>query len=203
MSILYVLFAAAQAPELFSRDQANRVLPLVFSRDLSRWQYATARMAAMGAAMTGLALVPQLVLWAGGITMAADPGAMFLERWPVLGPILAVSTLAGLLLGAVPSAVASLMSRRHLATASIVGLFLVLGAGTSALAQSGVVSDRAAQLFNPIRVLELANRLLFDEPARLTTRAVAHEWWVYVAVIVAYAAVAAAIVRWRVERVHA
>ncbi len=203
VSILYVLFAAAQAPELFSRDQADRVLPLIFSRDLSRWQYASARLAAMIVALLALALLPQLVLLLGGIGIAEDTVAVLKERWQLLGPILAVASLSGLLLGTVASAIASFTARRHFATAAIVGLFLVLGAVSTALAATDVISLAQAQLFNPLQQLDTVSRLLFDEPARRIARAAAHPLWVYLVAIATSCAVAAVAVWWRVERVDA
>ncbi len=203
VSILYVLFAAAQAPELFSRDQANRVLPLIFSRDLSRWHYASARVASMVVALIALALIPQLVLLLGGIGVAEDTVAVLQERWITIGPILAVTTLSGVLLGSIASAVASFTPRRHFATAAIVGLFLVLGAVSTGLAASEVISLAQAELFNPLRQLDTVNRLLFDEPARRITRAAAHPLWVYLTAITAIGALAASAVWWRIQRVNA
>ncbi len=203
VSILYVLFAAAQTPELFSRDQANRVLPLVFSRDLSRWQYASARLMAVMLSLFVMMIVPQLILWLGGIGMAEDTVATFQDRWPVIGPILAVSTLGGVMLGTIASAISFMTPRRHLATAAIVGLFIVLGAATTALGSTSVVEAKTSQLFNPIMVLDLANRLLFDEPSRLAARAAANPLSVYVGMIAVYSALSLAVVWWRSQKVDA
>ncbi len=203
VSILYVLFAAAQAPELFSRDQANRVLPLVFTRDLSRWQYASARLAAVVVTLIALAMVPQFILWFGAIGLAEDTVATLKERLPILGPILAVTTLAGCLLGSVASAIAAYTPRRHFATAAIVGFFIVLGAATAALGASGAVDMKTAELFNPVRVLEMANRLLFDEPARRIARTASNPLSAYLAMIAAFSAVSTVAVWWRSQRVDA
>ena len=43
VSVLIMLFCAAQAPELFGRDQRYGVLPLYFSRVLTRTDYALAK----------------------------------------------------------------------------------------------------------------------------------------------------------------
>ena len=43
MATLVMLFSAAQAPELFGRDQRDGVLPLYFSRAIARFDYAGAR----------------------------------------------------------------------------------------------------------------------------------------------------------------
>src|SRR5258706_15858387 len=47
MAILFLFFTAIAAPELVSRDLRNKVLPLYFSRPISRAQYAWAKLAAL------------------------------------------------------------------------------------------------------------------------------------------------------------
>jgi ABC-2 type transport system permease protein len=51
------LFCAAQAPELFSRDQRHGVLALYFARALRRSDYAVARLAGFGLALLLLLLL--------------------------------------------------------------------------------------------------------------------------------------------------
>ncbi len=204
VSTLYILFVAAQTPELFSRDQANRVLPLMLSRDLTRWEYASARLASVVAAMTALALVPQCILWIGGIATAQDAGTELADRWTVLGPMLAVCLLGGALLGSVASVISICTKRRHLATAASVGVFIVLGALAAALGASGTVSAEVVELLNPIGVLGLANRLLFNEPERAITRAFTQPNLqalpVYLVTLAAYIGLCTAGVWWRAER---
>ena len=54
-----MLFCAAQAPELFGRDQRYGVLPLYFSRALTRTDYALAK---VGGLMAALFLVDGLAV---------------------------------------------------------------------------------------------------------------------------------------------
>ncbi|MEJ7695213.1 MAG: ATP-binding cassette domain-containing protein [Candidatus Limnocylindrales bacterium] len=68
-----MLFCAAQAPELFGRDQRYGVLPLYFSRVLTRADYAVARLAGLFLAVLVVCLLPQLVLTVGGVLAATDP----------------------------------------------------------------------------------------------------------------------------------
>ncbi len=203
LAILYVLFAAAQAPELFSRDQANRVLPLMLSRDLSRWQYASARLASVVLALFGLVLAPQLVLLLGAIGVAGDTLAVFNERWSLIGPVLAVSVFASVMLGSIASCIAAFTPRRSFATAAIVGLFLVLAAATTALGASTMFEAATAQLFNPMAVLDLTSRLLFDEPASPMRAQPAHSVGVYIAMVAVFCATAVGALWWRIQRVEA
>ena len=72
-STFVMLFCAAQAPELFGRDQRYGVLPLYFSRVLARVDYALARTGGLFIAILIVALVPHLILSIGAILGAADP----------------------------------------------------------------------------------------------------------------------------------
>ena len=72
-STLVMLFCAAQAPELFGRDQRYGVLPLYFSRVLTRVDYALARTGGLFIAILIVTVTPQLLLSVGAILAAADP----------------------------------------------------------------------------------------------------------------------------------
>ena len=56
-----MLFCAAQAPELFGRDQRYGVLPLYFSRVLTRLDYALARTGGLFLAV--LLVIPRSRSW--------------------------------------------------------------------------------------------------------------------------------------------
>ena len=58
VSILIMLFCAAQAPELFGRDQRYGVLPLYFSRVLTRPDYALAKVLGLMVALFAVAVDP-------------------------------------------------------------------------------------------------------------------------------------------------
>ena len=67
-----MLFCAAQAPELFGRDQRYAVLPLYFSRALTRSDYAWPSSAAW-CSRSSSCVAPQVVLFAGASSSRADP----------------------------------------------------------------------------------------------------------------------------------
>src|SRR4029077_9384545 len=73
VSVLVMLFCAAQAPELFGRDQRYGVLPLYFSRVLTRTDYALAKVGGLMAAVFLVEVSPYLVLFVGRVLVAADP----------------------------------------------------------------------------------------------------------------------------------
>ena len=70
-----MLFCAAQAPELFGRDQRYGVLPLYFSRVLTRPDYALAKVGGLIAALLIVELSPYIILFVGRVLVAPDPVA--------------------------------------------------------------------------------------------------------------------------------
>ena len=72
-STLVMLFCAAQAPELFGRDQRYGVLPLYFSRVLTRIDYALARTGGLFLAILIVIARAAAVLSSARILAAPDP----------------------------------------------------------------------------------------------------------------------------------
>ena len=81
--LVLLVFIAAQAPELVSRDLRSHVLPLYFARPISRIDYPLAKLAAFFLACLVMIEVPLLLLYLGTVTqvhggsadLGADPGA--------------------------------------------------------------------------------------------------------------------------------
>lgn len=163
---LYVLFIAAQAPEVLSRDQQHRVLPLVLTRATTRQGYITARLAAVITALFILVFGCNVVLYAGEIGLATDPMATFAKVGDHFFPVLGLSTITAVVLGCIGTAIAAWTPRRAFATAAIIGLFLVLVAVANGLSDLGGVSSRSAELFDPVRTLQTLSLVLFGETNR-------------------------------------
>jgi ABC-2 type transport system permease protein len=122
---LVMLFCAAQAPELFGRDQRYGVLPLFFSRVLTRTDYALARTGGLFLAVFAMSLAPQVVLTLGGILAATDPATGFADELADIPRYLAVTALAAGLLSGVAAVIAAWTPRRAYATATIIAIFIV------------------------------------------------------------------------------
>jgi ABC-2 type transport system permease protein len=162
ISTIIVLFCAAQAPELFGRDQRHGVLALYFARALRRSDYALARIGGFVAALLILELLPQILLFLGRVLLSPDiPGAVG-EDLPSVGPVLAQGLLAAGLLGGLSMAVSAFSPRRAYATAGTIALFTipnivagtVLGLGSSAI-------GTWLLLLSPTSVLDGTNAILF------------------------------------------
>lgn len=121
-----LVFVALTAPDIMCPDRRQRVLPLLFARPLTGADYVIAKVGAMFAILFAFSFLPQVVLFVGQMLVSED-GALRYARdnaeviWQV--PI-AVGALS-IFYAAIGAAIASLTSRRIIAGASIIGLFLV------------------------------------------------------------------------------
>jgi len=162
ISTIIVLFCAAQAPELFGRDQRHGTLALYFARALRRSDYTLARIGGFVAALLILALTPQALLFVGRVLLTADITKALSDDLPSIPPVLAQAAITALLLGGLSMAVASLTPRRAYAVAGIIALFtipnvvagVVVGLGSSTL-------GTWLTLISPTSVLDGTNAYLF------------------------------------------
>lgn len=162
ISILVMLFAAAQGPELFGRDQRYGVLPLYFSRVLTRIDYAVARTGGLWVALLLMIVVPQVLLLFGRIFVAPDPVQGFQEEIGAVPQFMAQAVLTAGLLGSLTALVASNTPRRAYATAIIIAIFIipsiVVGLVGTLVGQD---SARLLVLFSPGDILDGTNAWIY------------------------------------------
>lgn len=122
LQVAVTIFVGAQAPVVMSRDLRFRVVPLYFSRPLSRAQYVQARYAGFAVALFVLMALPLLLLLAGALLaeMPLD------EQLPDVGRALVGAALHAMVLAGLALLVAAMTPRRGLGVAAVVGLLLVL-----------------------------------------------------------------------------
>jgi ABC-2 type transport system permease protein len=170
-STLVMLFCAAQAPELFGRDQRYGVLPLYFSRVLTRIDYALARTGGLFLAVFVIAIVPQIVLSLGAVLAASDPITGLRDDLPDVPRYLAVSILASGLLAGVSAVIAAWTPRRAYATATIIGIFILPPVIVGVISELAV-SDaaRVLHLASPGDVIEGLNAAIFGVLALVVRR---------------------------------
>jgi ABC-2 type transport system permease protein len=162
VSFLIILFCAAVAPELVSRDLRGGVLPLYFSRPLRRTDYALAKLAALTSAVWLMLAGPQLLMFAGGVFSVHGPKAVWDEFLDFL-PGLAYSVIYAVVYSALSLVVASLAGRRAVAAALIVAVFVVTTPIVGVLMAVGGPSGRQlAFLASPSTVVQGAGVWLFD-----------------------------------------
>lgn len=200
-ALLFLLFSAAQAPEMLCRDQQHRVLPLLFTRDVTRTHYALARLLALFTAMFLVALAPLLILYLGEIGVAKDPGATFAKMGNKLGPVLLFATLLAWVMSTVSAFLSSLTPRRAYATAAVIGGFLGTVVISQGLQDLAGMSEAATKMLDPIETLRTTAMQLFGETTRWMELTPPPPVWVHVTELAALGLVAAAALVWRVRRV--
>jgi ABC-2 type transport system permease protein len=165
IGLFIILFCAAQAPDLFGRDQRHSLLSLYFARALRREDYALARMAGFMVAVFMLQLLPHVVFFLGQVLLATDIVQGMVDDLPEMAAVVVQAALTAGLLGGVSMAISAFTRRRAYAVAGIIAAFvipsivagIVIGIGTLGL-------GRWLVLFSPSSVLEGTNAFLFDTP---------------------------------------
>ena len=162
-STLVMLFCAAQAPELFGRDQRYGVLPLYFSRVLTRVDYTLARAGGLFLAIFVISIVPQLILTIGAILAAPDPLTGLRDDLPEIPRYLAVALVASALLGGVATVIAAWTPRRAYATAAIIAVFIIPPIVVALMAELAVGDlARVLVLASPGDIIDGVNAVVFD-----------------------------------------
>jgi ABC-2 type transport system permease protein len=164
MTIPLILFCAAQAPELFGRDQRHGVLSLYFARALRRSDYAIARLAGFILALVLLQLLPNVVMFFGRVLVSEDIVEGFRREAPSILPALTQIGLSSALMGGLAMVVSAFTPRRAYATAGIIALFLIpsIVAGVvTGLGSSGI--GEWLILLSPTSALDGTNAVLFDQ----------------------------------------
>jgi len=123
-TLVMLIFVAAQAPEMVSRDLRSHVLPLYYSRPMRRLDYPLAKYAAFTAACLLLVEIPLLILYLGTIVSVGGGSAVW-DQTKALIPGLGVAALLAVLLAAIGLLLASFTGRRAYAT-GIIAIYFFL-----------------------------------------------------------------------------
>ena len=125
-----VFLAALAGPGLVAPDLANNALPLYFSRPLTRWSYALARLTVLMGMLSIVTWIPGLLLF--GLQIGLAGGWWCLANW-TLGAGMVVGFLLWLLvLSLVAMASSAYVKWRVVAGAVSLAFFFIL-AGVSAM----------------------------------------------------------------------
>ncbi len=194
--MIFVLFAAAQVPELLCRDRQYRVLALLWTR-VSPRQYATARVASVLVSMWLMAMAPLLLLYLGDIGAASDPGLRFAEMGGRIWPMLLHATLSAWVIGSIAVLMASLTSRRGIASASVVAVIILAAVVTKSIEEVTEIPMRVVEFLDPLRALQTVAMLLFHETTRAMELVPPPSWGTFVIVLlgVGSALVVTAVIR--------
>jgi ABC-2 type transport system permease protein len=183
VGLLIMLFCAAQAPELFGRDQRYGVLPLYFSRVLTRTDYALAKVGGLVVALLIVELAPYVILFVGRVLVATDPVTGLRTEIGAVPQFLAQGLLVAGLLGGLAGLVAAWTPRRAYATAAIIALFIIPPIIVALI--GGLTSQdlaRIAIFFSPSDILDGTNATIFNSIADSAVVAATDlPGWTYVA----------------------
>jgi ABC-2 type transport system permease protein len=122
--LVLLVFMAAQAPELVSRDLRSRVLPLYFARPIRRQDYPLAKYAAFTLACLAMIDIPVLLLYIGTILQVHGGAAVWAQTRAMI-PGLLVGLMWAAVLAAVGLVLACVSGRRAFSTGSV-AIFLFL-----------------------------------------------------------------------------
>jgi ABC-2 type transport system permease protein len=205
VAILIMLFCAAQAPELFGRDQRYGVLPLYFSRALTRTDYALAKVGGLMAALFLVEISPYVVLFVGRVLVAPDPATGLSNELGQVPRFVIQALLVAGLLGGLASLIAAYTPRRAYATAAIIAIFIIppiIVALVGGLTNQDL--SRAIVFFSPGDILDGTNAALFGTiPGSPVVAALDLPGWAYIAAAVVEIAAAVGLTVRRYLRIAA
>jgi hypothetical protein len=164
VSSALLVFVALTAPDIVCPDRRQRVLPLLFARPLTGVDYVVAKVGAMFSILFAFSFLPQVVLF-GGQALVSDSALDYTrDNADVLWKVPCSVALLALFYAVVGAAIASLASRRIVAGASIIGLFLVtsITAGILVGGEEGeIVRGSPAALISVLRLPLYLRDLVF------------------------------------------
>jgi len=125
-----VFITALAGPSLIAPDLANNALPLYFSRPLTRWSYALARLTVIVGMLSVVTWIPGLLLFALQVGLAG--GWWFGTNWTLGAGVVIGFLLWLLVLGLVAMASSAYVKWRVVAGAVTLAVFFIL-AGVSVM----------------------------------------------------------------------
>lgn len=162
VSSTLLLFVAVVAPDAVCPDRHDRVLPLIFSRQLTGVDYVLAKVGAIATIVFGISIIPQLVLFVGQ-TVVSDQGALdyYLDHDEVLWQAVVAAALLALWYAVLGVVLAAFTDRRIVGAIAFLGLILV----TSVIAGIFVgISDSGSSLMaltSPVQIPRVLRDVVF------------------------------------------
>jgi ABC-2 type transport system permease protein len=158
---LLPIFVAAQAPELVVNDMRHRVLPLYFSRPISRFDYVAAKLGALTLALLALTLLPLLILFFGRILAAEDVLGAIGDEVGALPGIIGNGLLHAIVLASLGLAICAVSGRRAYAAGAVLALFLIGSVTSGIFQEQGGALAGVAPFVHILAILDGARDWLF------------------------------------------
>jgi hypothetical protein len=166
VSSALLVFVALVAPDIICPDRRQRVLPLLFARPLTGVDYVIAKVGALFSILFLFSFLPQVVLFVGQALVSDSALDYVRDNLDVVWQVPVSIALLALFYAVVGIAIASLASRRIVAGASFIGLFLVSSITAGILVGGGGddgerVAGSAAALISVLRLPLYLRDLVF------------------------------------------
>lgn len=162
VSSALLLFVAIVAPDVICPDRRQKVLPLMFARPLSGGDYVAAKIAAVSSIVFAFSFLPQVVLYVGNMLVSDGSLNYLTGHLDVLWKVPVSAALLALYYAVIGLAISSLTTRRIVAGASIIGLFLVTSITAGVLVGDYQMDDGSiAALANVLAVPLFLRDLVF------------------------------------------
>lgn len=162
LDFVILIFAASVAPEMLCDDRRENVLPLYFSRPISRLDYLLAKISAMGILMATLVFGPALLLFGGRALTADNPATWLVNNLDEILRILFYGVLLSAFYAAIGLTIATFTTRKGVAAAiMIVGVIIVTGFANGLYVAIDDPAANAIVYFSPLDVLEAARAWVF------------------------------------------
>jgi ABC-2 type transport system permease protein len=159
VSSALLVFVALTAPDIVCPDRRQHVLPLIFARPLTGFDYVLAKVGAMFSVLFAFSFLPQLVLFVGQAFVSDSALDYTRDNLDVLWQVPVAVLLLAAFYAVIGLAVASLFSRRIVAGASLIGLFLVTSITSSILVGEPVEDKATGSAWALVDVLNLPLKL--------------------------------------------
>ncbi|HEY7225527.1 MAG TPA: ABC transporter permease subunit [Micromonosporaceae bacterium] len=181
VNILVLLFCAIAAPELVSRDLRSGVLPLYFSRPITRWDYPLAKWLALVSALFLLLFGPELLLFLGS-AFSQDSMSNVWHEFLGFGRGLSISAIMAVLFASIALLISSLSGRRAVAAAITVGFFILTtplvgilevvafaqsGGGDNGLTGTALTISELSRLASPMTIVSGIAEWLYSDGSRI------------------------------------
>lgn len=125
VSSALLLFVALVAPDVICPDRRQHVLPLMFARPLTGFNYVAAKVGAIASILFAFSFLPQVVLFVGNMLVSNDALNYFNDHLDVLWKVPVAVAILAVYYAVIGVTLASLTNRRIVAGATVIGLFLI------------------------------------------------------------------------------
>lgn len=125
VSSALLLFVALVAPDVICPDRRQHVLPLMFARPLTGFDYVVAKVGAIASILFAFSFLPQVVLFIGNMLVSNDALHYFNNHLEILWQVPVAVVILAVYYAVLGVALASLTNRRIVAGATVIGLFLI------------------------------------------------------------------------------